>query len=129
MPDNLKIADPSPDHVHQVTTKQLSIGGAVVTAMLVLGPFKQWFATREEYAALVERINMFQSSEEKQFSELKLFISSGQEEQVRRLERVTDKLLDRIKEAEGRVNTSIERSERRLDNIEAGRTQKGKSVY
>lgn len=99
--------------------RQLGVGVVgLVSAITMLTPIKAYFYTREEGVAQSREIADLKRSTADQFTELKRFIAAGQEEQVRRLERSNDKLVERIKETELRSNASEARLDRRMDNIE-----------
>lgn len=101
------------------THRQAGIGLAgIVSAVLALGPVKQFFFTREEGLAQSKEIDALKLSQDRQFAELKLFISQGQDEQIRKLERSNDKLVDRIKDSENRSAKAEERLDRRIDTVE-----------
>lgn len=99
------------------THKQLGVGGSIVAAIMVLSPVKTWFFTREEGLASAEKIAHVEAS-----------IQEMKQDLTRRLERSTDKIMDRIKEAEDRTVRNADRIEHRIDFLEANdkQTKKGK---
>jgi gas vesicle protein len=116
------------------THKQLGIGGCVITAALIISPLKGFFFTREEgnsHAAQLEEIKKSQTDGFKSFEST---LQIANEEQTRRLERVGDKIVERIKEVEARtvrsderLERNDERLERRIENLEfVGRIPKPK---
>lgn len=101
----------------QLTKKQIVVGGAIIAALAILQPLKDWFVTREEGQAQDQRIAVLQHVIEETRIEL-----------TRTMERNTDKIIDRLNESEGRAQKNLEKLERRVETLEAGRLQR-KSYY
>lgn len=78
--------------------KHMSAGGAIVAAIMILTPVKQWFFTREEGTALQQSI-----------VEIKQLIVAESRESTRIMERKTDKILERMKETEVHVQHDVDR--------------------
>lgn len=93
-----------------VTRGQMTAGGCLVAAILVLQPVKEWFVTREESNAQAAQIQT-----------LKVAISEAKDELTRRLERSSDKIIDRINEVEARVGKNVDKIEHRVETLEANR--------
>lgn len=101
-----------------LTHRQLGVSGALLTAMLLLNPVKQWFFTREEGAAQSKEIADLKHDQEEQFKELRVFIVQGQEDQMHKMERLNDKIIERIKDSEGRTTQSDAKQEKRIETLE-----------
>ena len=91
----------------ELTKGQLGFGSVVVMAIMILNPVKEWFFTREEGR-----------SQAAQIAELQHDLATNKEELTRRLERNTDKILEAIKESEGRTVKNEDRLDRRIEKIE-----------
>ncbi len=109
--------------------RQLGIGSSVVAAMLFLNPVKQWFFTREEGSAQSKEITELKRVQEDNFKELKSFIIVSQDDQLHKLERLNDKVVEQIKDSEVRAQENDARQEKRIDMLEEaalinGRTKK-----
>lgn len=112
------------------THRQMGIGaGGVLAAIMALGPVKDFFYTREEGKAVSKQVEEVKANQimhvadlkreqERNFTDLKLFITGVQEEQTRKLERLADKLVDRQKESEARMAKDNERQDHRMDSFE-----------
>lgn len=109
-----------------LTHRQLGISGGVVAAMLILNPVKQWFFTREEGVAQSREIQELRADEADHFKELRVFIVQGQEDQMHKLERLNDKVIERIKDTEVRTQQSDVRHEKRIETLEQAILLSGK---
>lgn len=105
----------------------LGVGGTIIASMLTLNPVKAWFFTREEGVAQSKEITELRRSQEDQFKELKIFISQGQEDQMHKLERLNDKVIERIKDSESRAFQNDARQEKRMDILEEAVLLNGKA--
>lgn len=101
------------------THKQLGVGGGILASLALVSQLKGTFFLREEGLAQGHQITELKASEEKQFAELKLFISQMSEDNMHRLERLNDKVIERLKDNETRASRSEERLDRRIDLLEA----------
>lgn len=101
------------------THKIVGYGGGVLGALALISQLKGSFITREEGTALSEKIVDLKTTQTSQFSELRIFISNGQEEQVRKLERSNDKLVERMKETESRSVKAEDIINLRINNLES----------
>lgn len=102
------MGEPIPDKHIPVTKKQVGVGSAILAAILILNPVKEWLFTREEGLAQTEKIH-----------HLELQLVSTREELTRRLERNADRIIERIKETEDRVSQNQDRIEVRVQSLEA----------
>lgn len=100
-------------HTVSFTHGQLGVGGAIVAAIMTLNPIKEWFFTREEGIAQRQNIELLRGE-----------VISMRDEITRRLERNTDKIIDRMKETEERTARNGERLERRIDAVEVATRMK-----
>ncbi len=101
------------------THKQLGVGTGLAGLLIAITPIKEWFFTREEGVAQSRQIAALQIQMDKGFTDQKIYFVQANEENVRRLERQTDKLMEHIKEAEARASKAEDRLDRRMDVIEA----------
>ncbi len=101
------------------THRQLGVGTGLAGLLIAITPIKEWFFTREEGVAQSRQIAALQVQMDKSFTEQKIYFVQANEENVRRLERQTDKLMEHIKESEARASKAEDRLDRRMDTIEA----------
>ena len=101
------------------THKQLGIGTGLAGLLIAITPIKEWFFTREEGIAQSKQIAQLQNQMDKGFTDQKLYFVQANEENVRRLERQSDKIMEHIKESEARAMKGEDRLDRRIDTLEA----------
>lgn len=100
-----------------LTHRQLGVGGiSLVAALAALGPLKDYVYTRNEAVLQNQRVERV----EIMLNNLELKITD-------RMNRNTDKIMDRIKEAEDRTVKTAERLEHRVDSLEVAMRFKLKS--
>lgn len=90
------------------THKQIIGGVGIAAALYFLPQLKALFVTREEGIA--------QSA---QILEVKKSIDDLKDDLTHKIERGTDKIVERIKETEERSTKNVDRVERRVDALEA----------
>lgn len=90
------------------THKQLGVTTGIAAALIAIAPIKEWFFTREEGVA-----------QARELAALKHSVDTLRSEVSGKLERNTDKILERIREAEERTVKNEDRIERRVDSLEA----------
>ncbi len=90
------------------THKQLGVGTGLAAILIAIAPIKEWFFTREEGNAQTREIAALRST-----------VTILSAEVSAKLDRNTDKIMDRIKEAEERTVKNEDRIERRVDTLEA----------
>lgn len=100
------------------THKQLGVGGGILAALAMISQLKGTFFLREEGVAQSHEITELKRSQEMGFREIKLHISQTQEDQMHKLERLNDKIIDRIKDTETRAVQNDQRQEKRIDILE-----------
>lgn len=96
-----------------ISKSQLGFGSAIVMAIMILNPVKEWFFTREEGRAQAEQI-----------AQLRVDLAETKDELTRRLERNADKIIEQIKDSEERSAKNQERIERRVEMLEASAKRK-----
>lgn len=117
-----------PNHVRKtvsLTHKQAGIGAGLVAAILSIQPLRDMFVTKDENKSTIVRLDKFEMGQR----ELKDLITKNEAEAVRRSERVADKIMDRIKEAETRTTANQDRQEHRMDTLEASILIRAKKTY
>jgi hypothetical protein len=97
-----------PQKTWTLSTRQLGGSAALIAGVAAMAPIKEWFYTRAEGEAQLQRVNRI----ELVLSELKLDLK-------KEMDRNTDKVIDRIKESEERTVKNADRIERRIDFLEA----------
>lgn len=97
-----------------LTHGQLGAGGAIIAALMVLQPLKDWVYTRDE-------ANLQLAAQTQRIERIEVSLASYNEDMVRRLERNTDKIIERLKETEERLARSQGVIERRVESLEASR--------
>lgn len=90
------------------THRQLGLGTGLAGLLIAITPIKEWFFTREEGVA-----------QAKEITALRYAVDSFRSEVTGKMERNTDKILERIREAEERTVKNEDRIERRVDTLEA----------
>lgn len=103
---------PPADDSHQrktvsFTHKQLGWGGGIIAALGLVAQLKGTFITREEGM-----------SQTQQLSDIRLQIVTLKTDVTARIDRMADKIVDRIKETEERSVRNVDRLEKRVDNLE-----------
>ncbi len=94
------------------THRQLGVGTGIAGILIAISPIKEWFFTREEGVAQSKQIAQLQAQVDRGFTDQKLYFVQANEENVRRLERQTDKIMEHIKESEARSSKSEDRLDR-----------------
>lgn len=102
------------------THRQLGIaaGGGILSALAIVGQLKGFFITREEGKAMANQIAEVKENQYRGFDEIKKMYAVGQEDQIHKLERLNDKVIDRIKDAEARAMANDALQAHRIDTIE-----------
>ena len=102
------------------TQRQFLGGLGIVAAITSLSPLKDLIRDENRVTELrVARIENMQL-------EIRKMISDNDAEAIRQQERMGDKIVDRIREAEARVTGRLERDELRVDGLEAAIRSKSK---
>lgn len=89
------------------THKQILGGTALAMVLYMMPGLKGLFYTREEGVAVVDRV-----------SRTEVALSSMENRITDKMNRNTDKIIDRIKETEERTMKNADRIERRIDGVE-----------
>lgn len=87
---------------------QMLTAGGIIAAILTIQPLKEAFITREEGKAQADKINELQAS-----------IDKTKDELTRSIERNSDKVIERLTEAEERVSKTVDTLERRIESLES----------
>lgn len=102
-----------------VTRAQMGTGIGVMAALAMVGQMKSFFVPVEKAASqdkqietLDKRFSDLDSSTDKRFAEFR-------DDFTHKLERSTDKIIDRIKESEDRTSRAADTTSRRIDTLEA----------
>lgn len=91
-----------------MTNKQLGIGGLILVAvMTALGPIKDYVTARDEAILQNQRVERVEAM----LNALEMKITE-------KMNRNTDKIMDRIREAEERTTKTADRLEHRIDSLE-----------
>lgn len=90
-----------------LTHRQLGWGGGIVASLALVSQLKGNFFTREEGI-----------SQAQQLTDVRFEIASLKADMTTKIERATDKIVDRIKESEDRSTKNADRVERRVDALE-----------
>lgn len=102
-------------------------GAGILAALAIVSQLKGYFITREEGKAMSDQIYQIRGTQTKGFDDLKLFIVQGQEDQIHKLERLNDKIIERIRDTEARETHSLDIQEHRLSTLEAAAMQSHKT--
>lgn len=89
---------------------QILTGVGIVSAILILQPVTEMFYTRNEAKAQAEQIQAIHTA-----------LIETKDELTRRLERNSDKIIERINESEARATRSMDKLEGRVERLEASR--------
>lgn len=90
-----------------LTHRQLGLGGGVLAAIMTLSPMKEWFFTRDEGKAQIERLDKTEVA----IKELKADLNA-------KIDKSTEMIIDSVKEARDQSYKDADRLERRVDSIE-----------
>lgn len=126
------MADEAPNQERKETGrvhKVVGYGGGLMGALAIISQLKGSFVTREEWTATRAEVLEVRHTQERGFDELKTFMINAQDEQMHKLERLNDKVIDRIKDTETRSQQSDARQERRIDVLEEAILVDGKSKH
>lgn len=108
--------DPKLRKTVSFTHRQLGVGGVgLVAAMTALGPLKDYVYTRNEAVLQNQRVER-----------VEIMINGLEVKLSERMNRNTDKILERIKDAEERTVKNEDRLEHRVDSLEVAMRFKNK---
>lgn len=99
---------PKPPAGINVTSKHLGVGGGLIAAIALVTQMKGMFVPVEKGDSLLMQIQAVQVS-----------VATMREEFSRKLERNTDKIIDRINQTEERTSRNSDTQTRRIDSLEA----------